>query len=30
MSIYIGNDLDDRLKVLEIENAALKNIQFGR
>ena len=24
MSIYIGNDLDDRLKVLEIENASLK------
>ena len=23
MSIYIGNDLDDRLKVLEIENASL-------
>ena len=25
MSIYIGNDLEDRLKVLEIENASLKN-----
>ena len=24
MSIYIGNDLDDRLKVLETENASLK------
>ena len=24
MSIYIGNDLEDRLKVLEIENASLK------
>ena len=24
MSIYIGNDLDDRLKALEIENASLK------
>ena len=24
MSIYIGNDLEDRLKVLEIENALLK------
>ena len=23
MSIYIGNDLEDRLKVLEIENALL-------
>ena len=23
MSIYIGNDLEDRLKVLEIENASL-------
>ena len=25
MSIYIGNDLEDRLKVSEIENASLKN-----
>ena len=25
MSIYIGNDFEDRLKVLEIENALLKN-----
>ena len=25
MSIYIGNDLEDRLKALEIENASLKN-----
>ena len=25
MSIYIGNDLEDRWKVLEIENASLKN-----
>ena len=24
MSIYIGNDLEDRLKVLEMENALLK------
>ena len=24
MFIYIGNDLEDRLKVLEIENASLK------
>ena len=24
MSIYIGNNLDDRLKALEIENASLK------
>ena len=24
MSIYIGNDLDDRLNALEIENALLK------
>ena len=24
MSIYIGNDLEDRLKMLEIENALLK------
>ena len=24
MSIYIGNDLEDRLKVLEIENTSLK------
>ena len=24
MSIYIGNDLDDRLKALEIKNASLK------
>ena len=26
MSIYIGNDLEDMLKALEIENASLKNI----
>ena len=25
MSIYIGNDLEDRLKILETENASLKN-----
>ena len=25
MSIYIGNDLEDRLKTLETENASLKN-----
>ena len=24
MSIYIGNDLEDRLKALEIENASFK------
>ena len=24
MSVYIGNDLEDRLKALEIENASLK------
>ena len=24
MSIYIGNDLEDRLKALEIQNASLK------
>ena len=25
MSIYIGNDLEDRLEALDIENASLKN-----
>ena len=25
MSIYIANDLEDRLKPLEMENASLKN-----
>ena len=25
MSIYIGNDLKDKLKILETENASLKN-----
>ena len=25
MSIYIGNDLEDRLKALQIENTSLKN-----
>ena len=25
MSINIGNDLEDRIKALEIENASLKN-----
>ena len=25
MSIYIGNDLEDRLKALEMENTSLKN-----
>ena len=25
MSIYIGNDLKDRLEILETENASLKN-----
>ena len=31
MSIYIGNDLEDRLKALEIENASLKkyNVVHG-
>ena len=24
MSIYVGNDLEDRLKALEVENALLK------
>ena len=24
MSIYIGNDLEDRLKILEIENSLLR------
>ena len=24
MSIYIGNDLEDRLKILDTENASLK------
>ena len=26
MSIYIGSDLEDRLKILETENALLKNL----
>ena len=30
MSIYIGNDFEDRLEALEMENASLKKIQFGR
>ena len=25
MSIYIGNDLEDRLEALETENASLRN-----
>ena len=25
MSIYIGNDLEDRLRILETENALLKS-----
>ena len=25
MSIYIGNDLEDRLEALEMENTSLKN-----
>ena len=25
MSIYIGNDLEDRLEALEVENASLKD-----
>ena len=28
MSIYIGNDLEDRLKALEIENASLKEFNL--
>ena len=28
MSIYIGNDLEDRLKALEIENASLKKLNL--
>ena len=27
ISIYIGNNLEDRLKILEMENASLKKIQ---
>ena len=31
MSIYIGNDLEDRLKLLEIENASLiKNNEYNQ
>ena len=30
MSIYTGNDLEDRLEALEMENASLKKIEFGR
>ena len=30
MSIYIGNNLEDRLKASEIKNASLKKIQFAR
>ena len=30
MSIYTGNDFEDRLEALEMENASLKKIQFGR
>ena len=30
MSIYIGNDLEDRLEALEMEKTSLKKIQFGR
>ena len=31
MSIYIGNDLEDRLKVLEMENESVKkyNLEDG-
>ena len=28
MYIYIGNDPEDRLKILETENASLKKIQL--
>ena len=28
MSIYIGNNFEDRLKALEMENASLKNIMI--
>ena len=28
MSIYIGNDLEDRLKILETENASLKKYNY--
>ena len=27
MSIYIGNDLENKLKALEMENTSLKKIQ---
>ena len=27
MSIYIENDLENRLKILEMENASLKKVQ---
>ena len=30
MSIYIGNDLEDKLKALEIENASLKKFNEYR
>ena len=30
MSIYTGNDLEDRLKVLEIENASLKKYNLEK
>ena len=30
MSIYIGNDLEDRLKALEMENESVKRYNFGR
>ena len=28
MSIYIGNDLEDRLEALEAENASLKKYEY--
>ena len=28
MSTYIGNDLEDRLKTFETENASLKKVQW--
>ena len=27
MSVHIGNDLEDRFKILETENASLKKLQ---
>ena len=30
MSIYIGNDLEDRLEALETEKELAKKMRFGR